>query len=80
MPQNLAIVGVLVDDREDKSPLVQEVLAHYGRQILMRAGVPSPDRKKGLIALALDTDGKDVGDMAKRLEEIGGVTVRTLNF
>lgn len=73
-------MGILVDHRGDVSPSVQEVLSGFGEQILMRAGVPSPDRRKGLIALVIEADEAMVGDLTRRLEAIDGVIARTASF
>ena len=80
MAGKLTIMGISLNDREDISPKVQGVLSEFGEEILMRAGIPSPDRQKGLIALALEADESAVKNLAKQLEEIEGVTVRSLPF
>ncbi|MGE5549991.1 MAG: hypothetical protein ACM3ZC_05595 [Bacteroidota bacterium] len=80
MAGKLAIMGISLNHREDFSPKVQGVLSDFGEKILMRAGVPSPDRQKGLITLALEAEDGAIRDLAKRLEEIEGVTVRTVSF
>ena len=76
----LFIMGILVGRRQENSPLVQGVLSGFGERILMRAGVPSPDRQKGLITLVLEGDEGDVADLAKKLEGIGDISVRTMSF
>jgi len=78
--KKLSVMGIALDHREDMSPKVQGVLSDFGEQILMRAGVPSPDRRNGLITLTLEAEDHAVQDLAKRLEEIEGVTVRTMSF
>ena len=80
MANKLSVMGIALNHREDMSPKVQGVLSDFGEQILMRAGVPSPDRRKGLITLTLEAEDGAVQDLAKRLEEIEGVTVRTMSF
>ncbi len=80
MAGRLAVMGILVGNRGDKSPAVQQVLSDFGDQILMRAGVPSPDRERGLITLALEADSGAREDLSRRLQAIEGVTVRTIDF
>ena len=80
MASRLSVMGIALNHREDLSPKVQGVLSDFGELILMRAGVPSPDRRKGLITLTLEAEDSAVQDLTRRLEEIEGVTVRTVSF
>ncbi len=80
MAGKTTVMGISLNHREDLSPKVQGVLSEFGEEILMRAGIPSPDRRRGLITLTLESEDAVVRDLAKRLEEIEGVAVRTVTF
>ena len=80
MTEKLTVVGILVDHRAEKSPEVQKVLCDYGKEILMRSGIPSSDHESGLITLVVETDKCCVDTLIKRLETIGGVKAKSLDF
>lgn len=74
------IMGIRLDHREDVSPKIQSVLSEFGEDILMRAGIPSPDRRQGLITLVLETEDGRVRRLAERLGEVEGTTVKTMTI
>jgi putative iron-only hydrogenase system regulator len=80
MPHKLSLVGILVDDRGEIAPKVQEVITHFGTDIIGRFGVPSPSKEKGLITLIMESEPADVRELASGLEKIEGVEVQTIEF
>ena len=54
MDKAISVVGILVDERGEIAPQVQQVLTRHGQSILMRSGTPSPDREKGIIMLTME--------------------------
>jgi len=82
------IMGVQVQKRNNVViPDVQPLLTEYGCYIKTRIGLheASDDQKtcseEGLLVLELVKDAGDTAEeLAKRLGEIGGVTVKTMEF
>jgi len=48
MERGICIVGILVDERANHAPEVQQVLTKHGSQILSRNGIPDPGRQRGI--------------------------------
>ena len=76
----LTLMGLAVEERRDTSPRLQTVLSEFGREILLRVGLPVPDGRRGLITLVVSAEEERVDELARRLEEVDGVTVKTLSF
>ena len=56
MAENIYVMGILVNERAQRGPQVQEVLSRYGSVILSRNGIPDPSRTRGIITLTLESD------------------------
>ncbi|HBF39525.1 MAG TPA: hypothetical protein DDW50_19675 [Firmicutes bacterium] len=80
MATGLTVFGIMVDQRDQNAPDMQEVITKYGRDIIGRMGVPSPSKEQGLITLIYEGESKNVTVFRKELEDISGVTVQTMTF
>jgi putative iron-only hydrogenase system regulator len=77
---SLTVFGIMVDNRDEKAPDMQEVITKYGRDIIGRMGIPSPSKEQGLITLIFEGDSKKATVFRKELEDISGITVQTMSF
>lgn len=80
MAAPLSIMGILVDERAEIAPEVQEVITKFGSEILCRMGIPGPDKEKGLITLVIESELENLMRFRRDLEAISGLTVQTLSF
>ena len=80
MNRDICIVGVLVDERADQAPKVQEVFTRYGSQILCRNGIPDPGRERGIISLTMQARDDERERLERELASIEGVKVRSLSL
>ncbi|HBE77465.1 MAG TPA: hypothetical protein DDW65_06725 [Firmicutes bacterium] len=76
----LTVFGIMVDNRGEKAPEMQEVITKYGRDIIGRMGVPSPSKEQGLITLVYEGESQQATVFRKELEDIAGITVQTMSF
>ncbi|MBI9104733.1 MAG: CopG family transcriptional regulator [Spirochaetales bacterium] len=71
-------VGILVADRDDASPVIQDILTDYGDIILGRMGLPHlSDNKLSIITLIVHATTDQVGSLTGRLGRIPGVSVKS---
>ncbi|HEX7714237.1 MAG TPA: hypothetical protein VF531_09450 [Bacillota bacterium] len=77
---SLTVFGIMLDDRGQNAPDVQEVITRHGSEIIGRMGVPSPSKKKGFITLLFEGELTQVEAFRKEIEEIDGATVQTMSF
>lgn len=76
---SLNIIGIRVDDRDDHAASVQKVLTHYGSQISVRFGIPTPDKDDGLITVVMEADKSEIRRFTDDLLSIEGVVVNSMS-
>ncbi len=76
----LSIVGIRVDNRGDHATRVQDVLTSHGTKIVGRFGVPTPDKRDGLITVIMDAEDDDVQHLTNKLSQISGVAVDSISL
>ena len=74
----LNLIGIRVDDRDDHAICVQKILTEYGEKIIGRFGVPAPDENDGLIAVVMKANANEVKDFSSDLRKIDGVAVNSM--
>jgi putative iron-only hydrogenase system regulator len=80
MANPIHILGIMVDNRGEVAPGLQEVITRYGSDIICRMGVPSPSKKKGLITLVFEGELAEVSKFREELTAVPGVLVQTMSF
>lgn len=80
MTSPINILGVMVDNRSEVAPELQDVITRYGSDIICRMGVPSPSKKQGLITLVYEGDSAAVAKFREELSAVPGVLVQTMSF
>jgi putative iron-only hydrogenase system regulator len=75
MKKEINIVGILVDQRAEHAPEVQRVISDFGRCVLGRFGIPSPDDNHGLITLVMECDEETSRQLIGRLASIPAVSL-----
>ena len=76
----LTILGIMVADRAEKAPEVQETITKFGSEIIGRMGVPGLHKEQGLITLVMEADLEKVAQFRQALSEIPGTQVQTMSF
>lgn len=80
MSKQLAVMGLLVDNRCENAPQLQEILTEHGTLIRCRTGVSEEKGNNGLITLSLEADSEMINHLEQALSQLDGVTVRTSYF
>lgn len=78
------LMGIVIDNRRDFAPLVQEILTHYGCIIKMRIGlhedVEEECSNEGFIILNLNNDDDRIRELVNELKNIEGVRVKNVEI
>lgn len=80
MKDNLSVVGILVDHREETAPELQEIITKYGNDIICRMGIPSPSKEDGLITLVFKGEQDQAVRFKEDIESIPGTNVQMMSF
>ena len=78
MERRIAVVGIIIDNREEAADKVNDVLSEYGNLIVGRMGLPYEDRDLNIISLIVDGTNDQLGALAGKLGNINGVQVKTM--
>ncbi|SNX55276.1 TM1266 family iron-only hydrogenase system putative regulator [Thermoanaerobacterium sp. RBIITD] len=77
MKNRLAVIGILIQNREMSSEKVNHVLSEYGDIIVGRMGIPYRERGISIMAIIVDGTTDDIGALTGKLGNIEGVKVKS---
>jgi putative iron-only hydrogenase system regulator len=78
MEKRIGVIAILVENREDAVPRVNELLTQFGEIIIGRLGLPYRERGVSVISLTVEGTTDQVGALTGRLGMIPGVKTRSL--
>jgi len=70
-------VGIVISDRQAAAARVNAILGEHAGLIAGRMGMPSSDRRQGLIALMIQGTSDEISALTGKLGNIPGVRVRS---
>lgn len=71
--QRWCFMGLVVDNRRESAPGIQELLTEYGHIIMGRMGVPLRGQHVCAISLIVDGSSAEAGELETKLAELPGV-------
>lgn len=75
--KRLGFVGIIVEDREKCSGVVNDVLSQFSELILARTGLPNAKGNTSIITLVIDATTDELGMLTGKLGNIPGVSVKS---
>lgn len=78
MDTRVAVIGIVVKNREECSRKVNDILSVYGHIIVGRMGIPYKDKGISVISLIVDGTNDDIGAVTGKLGNIEGVKVKSV--
>lgn len=77
MENKIAIMGIIVKDNKS-AECINSFLHDYSKYVIGRMGLPYRTKGVYVISIALDAPYEIVEELAKKIEGVDGVSVRTL--
>ncbi|KXS45097.1 MULTISPECIES: TM1266 family iron-only hydrogenase system putative regulator [unclassified Candidatus Frackibacter] len=77
MENRIAVVGILIEEREEIAHQVNDILAEHGEIIVGRMGVPYKEKGVSIISLIVDGTNDQLGSLAGKLGNLSGVKVKS---
>jgi len=78
MEKRIGVIGLIVGNRTQAAPKVNEVLTHFGDLIVARIGLPYKERNVSVISLIVEATTDELGAMTGKLGMLPGVQVKSL--
>ena len=75
--KRLGFVGIIIEDREQCSKRVNELLSKHSEIILARTVIPNIKENTTIITLVVDSSTDELGQLTGRLGAIPGVQVKS---
>jgi len=72
----IAIIGIVVQNREDTSKRLNDILSSFGNIIVGRMGIPYKERDVSVISLIVDGTNDEIGALTGKLGNISGVKAK----
>lgn len=78
MNTRIGVIAILVEDREQSIPRVNDLLTEFGGLIIGRVGIPYRERGVNIISLTVEGTTDELGALTGRLGTIPGVRTKSL--
>jgi putative iron-only hydrogenase system regulator len=75
--KRLGFVGIIIDDRDRCSGIVNTILSEHSELILARTGLPRAKENTSIITLVIDATTDQIGVLTGKLGNIKGVSVKS---
>ncbi len=77
MKKRLGFIGIIVENRSEAAPKVNEILSSYSELISARMGLPYREKNYSVITLIVNTTTDEMGSLTGRLGGLKGVSVKS---
>jgi len=75
MERRLGVVGIVLEDRKNTAPKVNQILSEHGDIIVGRMGIPYKDRQVAVISVVVDGTTDELGSLTGKLGMLKGVHI-----
>jgi putative iron-only hydrogenase system regulator len=72
----IAVIGIVVSNREDSSRKLNEVLSDYGYLVVGRMGIPYKEKGVSIMSVIVDGSNDEIGALTGKLGNIKGIKVK----
>ena len=77
MDRRLGFVGIIIENRKQNAPKVNEILSLYSETISARMGLPYREKNFSIITLIVEATTDQLGALTGKLGKIEGVSVKS---
>ncbi|HEX3028660.1 MAG TPA: TM1266 family iron-only hydrogenase system putative regulator [Clostridia bacterium] len=76
MENRVAVIGIVVSNREEVARKVNDILSNYGKIIVGRMGIPYKEREISVMSIIVDGTTDEIGALTGKLGHIPGIKVK----
>ena len=77
MTKRIGAIAIVINDRQEAAPEVNDILSKYGHLIFGRLGVPRRENNMGVISLLVEGDTDEIGAITGELGSLDKVNVKS---
>ena len=77
MDKRLGFIGIIIENRKENAPKVNEILSLYSEIISARMGLPYREKNFSVITLIVEATTDQLGALTGKLGKIDGVSVKS---
>ncbi|MCX7923450.1 MAG: iron-only hydrogenase system regulator [Clostridia bacterium] len=74
--RRIAVIGIVVNNREESAKRVNDILSSYGHIIVGRMGIPYKERDVSVISIIVDGNSDEIGALTGKLGNTSGVKAK----
>lgn len=75
--KRLGFVGIIIDNRDKCSGIVNDILSEHANLILARTGLPNAKENTSIITLVIDASTDELGELTGKLGNVSGISVKS---
>lgn len=72
----IAVIGIVVQNREETSRKLNEILSTFGNIIVGRMGIPYKEKDVSVMSIIVDGTNDEIGALSGKLGSINGVKAK----
>lgn len=72
----VAVIGIVISNREESSKKVNDVLSNYGHIVVGRMGIPYKEKGISVMSIIVDGNNDEIGALTGKLGNIKGIKVK----
>lgn len=76
MEKRVAVIGIVVINRDETSKKLNEILSEFSDLIIGRMGIPYKDRNISVMSIIVDGTNDKIGALSGKLGNIKGVKAK----
>ncbi len=76
MDNRIAVIGIVVNSREDAAEKVNDILSSFGNIIVGRMGIPYKEKGISVISIIVDGTNDEIGSLSGKLGNLKGIKVK----
>ena len=77
MSDRIAVISIIVEDREQSSK-INGILSEFGDFVIGRMGIPYKQKSVFIISVAVDAPAEVVNTITGKIGQLSGVSAKTL--
>jgi putative iron-only hydrogenase system regulator len=80
MEKKICVLAIVVENREENAPKINEILGSFAGNIHGRLGVPNKEKDTSIISVIMEATTDEIGSVSGKLGNIAGVKVKTVSI